>query len=142
NLIEEILAVWPAPEGHVGLAETTQASTEKTYVDLAQLVDAGWIEAGAKLEARSTGVREGFEAVVAKDGRIYIDDVPYDYPSGAARSVLKKPYDMNGWWFWFLAGTERRLSHVREDYLASLGEADVEVVEEELDDDGSVGGAG
>ena len=37
---------------------------------------------------------------------------------------------MNGWDFWGLSGEDRTLSDVRFAYLASLGEADAEVIDE------------
>ena len=45
QLIDRILELWPVPEGHIGRVETKPATTSVT-VDVAQLVDAGWLGAG------------------------------------------------------------------------------------------------
>ena len=65
-------------------------------------------------------LREGVEATVPQDGRIYVGDKPYDYPSAAGYAAHGS--GVNGWWYWAIAGTERRLHHVREEYLASFGD--------------------
>jgi len=96
----------------------------RSTVDLAQLVDAGWLSAGTRLIPRQQAAR-GAEAVVAQDGRLYVGDHPFDTPSAAANWVYTGKGAVNGWWFWGLAGTDRRLTDVRDDYLASLGEDDV-----------------
>ncbi|WP_188711015.1 GmrSD restriction endonuclease domain-containing protein [Microbacterium faecale] len=121
QLIDQILVVWPAPHGHVGLTETRGNGSASNEVDVAQLVDAGWLEAGTRLVPGGSYFAEGIEAAIAQDGRIHVGETPHDTPSGAGRAVLG--HGVNGWWYWALAGTERRLSHVRDEYLASVGDA-------------------
>ncbi|MEQ6897959.1 DUF262 domain-containing protein [Microbacterium sp. KR10-403] len=124
QMIKQICVVWPAPSGHVGLLARASLPVTRSTVDLAQLVDAGWLSAGTRLIPRQQAAR-GAEAVVAQDGRLYVGDHHFDTPSAAANWVYTGKGAVNGWWFWGLAGTDRRLTDVRDDYLASLGEDDV-----------------
>ncbi|WP_231915966.1 GmrSD restriction endonuclease domain-containing protein [Microbacterium karelineae] len=133
QLVDQILAVWPVPEGHIGRTETTAQSSSSNAVGLAQLVDAGWLEAGARLVPGGSYLTEGVEATIVQDGRIHVGGIPHDTPSGAGRAVLG--HGVNGWWYWALAGTERRLSHVRDEYLASVGDAPADA-EDEFEGDG------
>ena len=133
RLISQILTVWPAPAGHVGLTARPAAPVTRTSVDVAQLVDAGWLAAGTRLVPRQRAT-PGAEGFVAQDGRVYVGDVAYASPSGAAHAVYSGRGAVNGWWFWGLDGTDRRLLDVRDDYLASLGEADADV-EDDPDED-------
>lgn len=121
RLIDQILMIWPAPEGHVGLPTAPPPPATRASVDIAQLVDAGWLNAGTRLVPRQIA-REGAEAFIAQDGRVYVDDVAYDSPSAAGAVVYSGKGGVNGWWFWGIDGTEQRLTDVRADYLASLGE--------------------
>lgn len=136
RLIEEIIKVWPVPEGHVGSATPSRAAAVQTTadVDIAGLVDAGWLSAGQQLTKRPEshpGVSDDVIAVIAQDGRLFVGDLPFDTPSGAGQHVLNRP--VNGWWFW-LTEPGRSLADVRSAYLASLGEADVVIVDEVPDE--------
>jgi hypothetical protein len=128
EMVDQILALWPVPAGHVGLAggKSTAAPTV-IEVDVAQLVASGWLDAGANLRALPTAFTSVY-AVVAQDGRLYVGDNSHDTPSGAARSVTGT--QVNGWVFWELAGTAKTLADVRSDYLQSLGEGSAEIVDE------------
>jgi hypothetical protein len=136
KLIEEIIKVWPVPEGHVGSAAPSRAAAVQTTadVDIAGLVDAGWLSAGQQLTKRPEshpGLNDGAIAVISQDGRLFVGDLPFDTPSGAGQHVLSRP--VNGWWFW-LTEPGTSLADVRSAYLASLGEADVLVVDEVPDE--------
>jgi hypothetical protein len=140
-LISQILEVWPVPVGHVGL-EAAGSDQSTVSVDLAQLISDGWLEAGAVLIPSSQPVgREASEtlAVVSRDGRIYIGSDVFETPSGAGRAI--KGRTVNGWWFWIIQSSGKRLYDLRNEYLQSMGEVDAEVVDEvapesahELDD--------
>ncbi|QAY73518.1 DUF262 domain-containing protein [Agromyces protaetiae] len=132
TMIAQICALWPAPAGHVGLAAPPPAPVTRASVDLAQLIDAGWLDAGTALVPALQGYLGRAEAEVSQDGRIFLDGVAYNTPSAAARSLYAGKGAINGWWFWGVAGTDRRLTDVRADYLASLG--DDELDDAELDD--------
>lgn len=121
QLIEQILNVWPAPLGHIGMEVAPPPPITRASVDIAQLVDAGWLTAGTELVPRQQA-HAGMTAVVSKDGRLYIGDTAYDTPSAAAGVAYSGKGAVNGWWFWGVGGTNRRLTDVRAEYLASLGD--------------------
>ena len=120
QLIDQISRIWPAPEVHVGLAAAPPPPVTRASVDVAQLVDEGWLPVGTELIPRMQA-QAGARAAVAQDGRLFVDKVAYESPSAAAFAVYTGRGGVNGWWFWGLAGTDRRLTDVRADYLASLG---------------------
>ncbi|KDA06871.1 hypothetical protein DC31_07825 [Microbacterium sp. CH12i] len=122
RLIESIVMIWPVPAGHTSYGGGERRMAERRAdVDLAQLVSEGWIEPGTRLRAASQAHAER-EAAIAQDGRVHFEGVPYDSPSGALRALRGR--GGNGWWHWMLVEDGRRLSEVRSDYLASLGEAE------------------
>ncbi len=129
QMLQRILSIWPVPSGHVGLRGHSTGPAEPVMVDVALLVSSGWLEVGTKLKVQSTTYRTA-EAAVAQDGRVFVSGVPYDTPTGAARSLTGT--EVNGWVFWAIAGTSRTLADVRNEYLASLGEADAAVADEML----------
>ncbi len=127
-LTDQILDVWPVPAGHVGLVVAPMTQPATVSVDIAQLLANGWLEVGAKLRALPTALADR-EAAVAQDGRVFVDDVAYDTPTGAAKAI-NGGAEVNGWKFWGVAGTAKTLDDVRSDYLQSLGEADAQVIDE------------
>jgi len=131
-MIDQILAIWPAPAGHVGLAAPAPALQTST-VDLAQLVASGWIEPATRIVSTYTGF-EGREAAIAQDGRVFLDGTAYESPSGAARA-LTGAAGPNGWWYWSIAETGQRLCEIRDAYVASLGEQDL-ATDDGIDDTG------
>lgn len=131
-LIDQILQVWPAPTGHVGLTAATTAAPSTVTVDVAQLVAEGWLRAGTVLkQSYQAAYIEDREAVaiVARDGRIYIGEKAFGTPSGAAQ-WLNGGRSINGWWFWVIADSGKRLYDLRNEYLQSIGEGDAQVVDE------------
>ena len=123
NLIDRILELWPVPEGHVGRVLVERSSGGSDSVPLAKLVEAGVIEPGTRLIPGGDYFREGIEALVLDDGRLSVDGVTYDSPSGAGRAARRSKRAVNGWWFWQVEGTEKRLSHFREEFDAAGIEA-------------------
>lgn len=119
NLIDRILELWPVPEGHVGRAAAERLSRDSESVTLAKLVEAGAIEAGTRLIPGGDYFREGIEAFVLDDGRLSVAGVTYDSPSGAGRAARGTKDALNGWWYWQVAGTEKRLSHIRDEFEAA-----------------------
>lgn len=137
QMIEQILSIWPAPAGHVGIGgRAAEARDGSTSVDLAQLVAAGWVEAGTLLRATYTAHTE-VTAVVAQDGRVFIGDVPYETPSSAARAV--NVIETNGWVFWAVDETSMTLAAIRSKYLESLGEEEA-AAEDQSEVDGAPSG--
>lgn len=133
RLIDQIIGIWPAPEGHAGLVDSFERQPSATVnVDVADLVASGWISAGTRLRYRYRSARlESVRAVVSQEGRLYIEDTPYDTPSAAASAASGK--GQNGWSWWALEDTGRTLHDVRADYLESLWDSGAELGENDLD---------
>jgi hypothetical protein len=130
QLVEQILNLWPTPAGHVGLIGGSGLAPAAVSVDVAQLVATGWLEPGTRLRCRYPGSQHADAlALVAQDGRLYVGDVAFQTPSGAASSITGKT--ANGWWWWVIEGTQTSLQDIRENYVASLGEADAEIADDE-----------
>jgi hypothetical protein len=124
QMIDQILLIWPAPEGHRGLVESATATDllpAGLTVDLAQLIAAERLSVGAELRAR-TGKTGDVTARLGQDGRVFIGDEAFDTPSAAGRSVVG--HDVNGWSFWRLAEGGKQLAELRAEYLADLGAND------------------
>ncbi|PPG63116.1 hypothetical protein C5C27_06250 [Rathayibacter sp. AY2B7] len=110
EMIEAILATWPAPDEHRGeiLDRATRARSEATLRDLTV---AGLLPSGSVLRARTT--ETVVEAIVQENGDLLLDGRTFDTPSGAGKHLLGR--SVNGWSFWrFTDG--RGLSDVRAEY--------------------------
>ena len=127
RMIEAILRIWPAPAGHIGVAATAPKSAPST-VDLAQLIAEGWLNAGTGLVPVSKS-RNGTLAAIAQDGGVFVGDQRFDSLSAAASFVTKS--NTNGWEFWAVAGSNKTMAELREEYLSSLGDADSNVLDED-----------
>ena len=103
-------------------------------VGIADLIGAGTIEPGTTIYARRKAHNER-TAVVLPDGRIDVDGMVFDTPSGAARHITGK--SENGWWFFILSPTNRKsLSDLLQEYLdQSPDEVGDEVVDQALSDE-------
>jgi hypothetical protein len=129
QMIDQILTIWSAPEGHRGLVEsltTSDVQSNGVSVDLAQLIASGRLAIGTELRAR-TGRTGDITARLGQDGRVFIDDVAFETPSAAGRSVVG--HDVNGWSFWRLADGGKQLAELRAEYLSDLGSNDSTVGE-------------
>ena len=122
-----ILEIWPEPEGHVtGFGQSTPKSSPR--VTLADLIGANLLGPGTTLFARTAF--DSKPATLLPDGRLDVDGVTYDSPSGAAKAVTGK--STNGWWFWRLEpGSRRSLSDLLQEYVDQT----TLDVEEEFDDE-------
>lgn len=127
-LIDQILEIWPVPAAHVGLPAEPEAPPTTSNVDVAQLVNSGWIDAGTELVPRSQKY-ENRSAFVSQDGRLFVDGTSFQTPSAAAYFI--RGSNSNGWTFWMIKDTEESLHDRRTDYVVSLGEEDTST------DDGS-----
>lgn len=129
HLIDAILNIWPAPEGH--RTATVRARRRPTRkIDLSDLIAAGLLDVGATLYARRRRV-EGRTATVLDDGALDVDGVRHATPSGAARAVSRT--SENGWWFWLVdSRTRRSLTDLWREYVDQRG---VEVDEEDIPPD-------
>ncbi len=123
QLVDEILDLWPAPAGHVGLTSNS-ARDARAFVDLAKLIESGILPPETQLTGPRRSKYDGIEAVVSRDGRIRIGPNSFDTPSGAAAAVYTGRGAVNGWSFWRIFGTETTLKDARESYLDRVdGEA-------------------
>ena len=114
GMIDDIIAIWPVPAGHQS-PTSTPSSQRKVAVTISDLINSGLLAAGATLTPRRKALRHR-TAIVLADGRLEVDSVIYDSPSGAAKGITTK--QENGWWF-FLADAEHgvSLSDVLRQYI-------------------------
>lgn len=94
-LIDEILAVWPVPEGHSNAGR--RVGNDASTLSVKYLLDAGLLQVGQELIPNRAGY-EGKRATITEDGHLVVDGKTYETPSGAGRAVLRR--SINGWWFW------------------------------------------
>ena len=111
ELIDAILAVWPVPEGHHGRVVDPQTKASD-WVELKHLIDAEFLEPGAKLVATHRDFK-GREAILTEGGEIALDGKRYTSPSAAGRALRGRA--TNGWYFWAVADG-RRLRDVRTEF--------------------------
>lgn len=133
RLIDEVLQVWPAPQGHKSATVRAARRVTRT-VDLADLIGAGMLEEGATLYARRRRL-EGRTATVLSDGGLDVDGTRHASPSAAARAVSQT--SENGWWFWLVDAKSRRsLQDVVREYVEERAvDADEAEMAEEDDDE-------
>jgi len=129
ELANIIVEIWPAPAGHrSGFAEKTSS---RRKVDLAELIDAGVLQAGMRLYPR----RKEFAhraVTLLSDGRVEVDGVAYQRPGHAASAIVGK--SMTGFWFFLVdPETKRSLRDVRQAYVDEMA---VDVDDDDADDDG------
>ena len=120
KLAEQIVAIWPTPAGYKSSTAREFTARSQT-VELSDLMSAGLVTAGQRLTPKSAAFRERF-CTILSDGRIDVDGLLFDTPSGAGLFVRKR--STNGWNFWLVdAATRRSLAAVRRDYReqSSLG---------------------
>lgn len=131
SLIKAILSIWPVPEGHKSdFAKADDRPREK--VDVAALIGAGLVEPGATLWARRKAQSDR-TATVLPDGRIDVDGLAFQTPSGAARQI--SGHSENGWWYFLVDPTSRKsLSDLFHAYVDQTS-ADVDESEATDDDD-------
>lgn len=120
EMIDRILAEWPAPPGHkVQLVDGRARAF--AWIQLKDLVNAGLLQPGTTLYPRPEKW-SGLEATVTAAGQVSYDGQVFDSPSGAASYIEGRA--SNGWHFWRLADG-RRLADLRALYdgTASSGSA-------------------
>ena len=132
SMIRTILEIWPAPAGHTSAFSRSHDESESTAragkkLTLADLIGAGLIHTGAVVYAQ--GAASERTATVLADGKLDVDGVAYDTPSGAARAI--SGYPINGWSYFRLErGGKRSLSSLYEEYVDSASiDADEEGIE-------------
>ena len=119
EMIDEILTIWPVPEGHSG---SVLVADEEAHarVSVADLIAEGLLEPGQTLYARSRA-HEGRTCQVNASGHLYVDGKLFFTPTGAAKGVTGSRSEP-GWWFWLTSEDgDTSLSDLRRDYLDSQG---------------------
>ena len=128
-LINAILEIWPAPEGHTSQIQASEPRPARS-VELADLMAAGLLDEGVTLHARGRRVA-GRTATVLPDGDLDVEGVRYSSPTGAARAVTGT--SRNGWWFWLLDPRGRR--SLRDLWREYVDERDVDAEDDSTDDE-------
>jgi hypothetical protein len=133
ELIDTIIAIWPAPEGHKSPAGSSSkvAVARKHTVDLADLINAGLLTAGMTLHPRRRKIADRV-ATLLPDGQLDVEGTVYSTPSAAAAAIVG--HATNGWWLFLVElKPKRSLKDVRRQYRDSL---DVDTDDDDADDDG------
>lgn len=111
ELIDELLKVWPVPEGHEGRVIDPQTKAGD-WVELKHLIEAGLLAGGDELSATHRDFTSS-KAKVTADGAIEFDGKKYYSPSAAGYALRQKA--TNGWYFWAV-NDGRRLRDVRAEF--------------------------
>ncbi len=116
KLISDLLKVWPAPEGHLGLPQHEAVVTFS--VSLADLVSEGLLVAGQTLFGH--GKYSSARATVLADGTLQVGEQVFQTPSGAGKEIRGRA--TNGWGFWRTeAKGDASLRDLRIEYSDHVG---------------------
>jgi hypothetical protein len=127
-----IIQIWPTPPAHRS-GFVAEVQTHQRRLDIVDLINAGYLQAGAKLSPRQKKYAESI-AVLLPDGRLDINGAVYDSPSMAARAIAGK--SMNGWWFFLTdPAAKKSLKDVRLAYLESFADDFDDDAEDDAEDD-------
>jgi hypothetical protein len=114
-LTDSLLRIWPVPEGHSVRMKRSEPAPQ-VRLAVADLMDAGLFSAGTTLVFRGPRAL-GRKATVLADGRIEADDGSvWGTLSGAAKHVTGLGA-ANGWFYWAVESTNRRLTEYWSDYM-------------------------
>jgi hypothetical protein len=123
QVIEAILAIWPAPPGHKVSIDRGREDTSVT-VEIGDLIGAGYLAAGQSLYSRP-GKHGGHTGRLLSDGRIEVSGKIFESPSSAGAFVRQR--STNGWRFWQLDTSGRQsLRDVRAEYLRVVAPEEAE----------------
>ncbi|NDR53282.1 DUF262 domain-containing protein [Actinomyces sp. 565] len=100
-LTEEIIAIWPAPDGHVHRAPRRKLGINNATMKV--LLDAGLLTVGDEVVGVGNDGR-AIRAVMDTAGRMVLDSETYAYPSASAYRV--RGTSTNGWTFWRLGSLD------------------------------------
>lgn len=133
-LCQVIASIWPVPPGHKSGFFVEQKKPRHHRVELADLIEAGLLAAGAPLFRRSKKNPERVATLLA-DGRIEVDGRQFGTPSDAASTFTG--HSTNGWWFFLVQQSPRKsLKDVWREYVDRLAvDADDEDADEGDDDE-------
>ena len=133
EMINDVLAIWPVPEGHTSVFARTEERT-RHKIEIADLLGAGLLDAGQQLVPRQKKFEDRIVTVLA-DGRLEIDGHFYGTPSGAAAHIVGA--GRNGWTYFFVDPVvKKRLNDLWYEYVdLTSADADETAVDDEDDDD-------
>jgi len=100
-MIDDILAIWSAPQGHSNSGRHSGSPTSDTT--LRDLLVAGLASVGDILVSSRAGCESARAVIANEDGLLNVEGRLYETPSGAARAATKRTH--NGWSFWRLGST-------------------------------------
>lgn len=132
DLARSVIEIWPVPPGHKSHFGA-QTERPRHKIEVADLIGAGLLEAGATLYVRRKK-HSHRTATVLPDGRIDVDGIAYATPSGGATAISGK--SENGWWFFVMGPSSKRsLSDLWHEYVdqtaVDVDEADMPEEDEE-----------
>jgi hypothetical protein len=128
-----ITEIWPVPLGHRSGFTSDKVRIRKR-IHLADLINAGLLEAGMRLYPRTKSLSDRVVTLLP-DGRIDAEGTICSAPSEAA--TLLRSQATNGWSFFLVDPVSRRsIRTVRRDYVNELA-VDVEEDDDDTDDDDS-----
>jgi hypothetical protein len=111
EMTNDLLAVWPVPNGHTGAVIDPQAKAGD-WILPKHLLDVGLLNVDEILRPTHASYKTE-HATVGADGRLVVHGKPFDTPSGAGRHITGRA--TNGWVFWALEDG-RRLKDVRTEF--------------------------
>jgi hypothetical protein len=127
-MVDAAIDIWQVPKGHNSSAIRKQVEN-LGEVTVSDLITEGYLYSGQTLYSRP-----GKSATILSDGRIDIDGMIFDTPSGAGRHIRKKA--TNGWKFWFVDFLSRKhLAIVRREYRETIAIDPDDDVESDSDGD-------
>lgn len=114
EMIDDILAIWPVPEGHTSaFARTEERPRHK--IEIADLLGAGLLTPGQILYPTQKRF-EDREVIVRSDGLLEVDGKAYSTPSGAVAQIVGA--NRNGWWYLYVdRASKKRLNELWHEYV-------------------------
>ena len=114
--IEALIRTWPTPANHDATPMSLAGGPETAWIEFREIVAAGLLAPGDALVGRDPSTT----ATVTERGRLLVNGVEHETPSGAGRAILGRT--VNGWQYWRLPDG-RRLSELRKNLSSQSGTA-------------------
>lgn len=134
QLIDDILSIWPTPEGHQTAFARVAVRTNRK-IEIADLLGGGLLTSGQLLTPRQTKFSER-KVTIRSDGQLETEGRTFATPTGAAQYISNTT--RNGWTYFLVDPlTKKSLRDVVDDYLemASLDADDSDLDDDETDSD-------
>ena len=132
EMIENILSIWPAPEGHISNFANAE-ERPRQRIQISDLIGAGLLNPGQQLFPAQRKFQDQAVTVLA-DGRLEVNGQQHETPSGAIRQIVGP--NRNGWWYLFVdTSSKKRLSDLWHEYVELTdADADESEIEEDFDE--------